>query len=124
MHETSIALDLYRMCRQYMSRQAPGQLDRVRVAIGECSGVEPELLRFAWQAVIAATRDDGATLEVEWRPARQICARCGDVRPPGGASWVTSCPHCRGALRVEGGQELDLLEFSYSAATYAGQGQR
>ncbi len=115
MHETAIAFELYRMCRRRMAREAPGRLERVRVAIGECSAVEPELLRYAWEAVIAATRDDGAALEVEWRPARQICASCGDVRPAGGASWLLSCPKCSGPLRVEGGQELDLLEFSYSA---------
>jgi hydrogenase nickel incorporation protein HypA/HybF len=118
MHEMGIAFDLYRMCRERMAHEAPARLQHVRVAIGECSAVEPELLRFAWEAVIGGTRDEGAALEVEWRPTQQLCANCGDVRPSGHASWLLSCPNCNGPLRIEGGQELDLLEFSYSAARH------
>lgn len=107
MHELSIAEELLRLCRL---RLAAGQrLATVHVVVGELAAVEPELLQFAWQAVIAGTPHAAAALSVTWQAAQQHCGACGEVadRQPG--SWLRLCPHCRGPLQVLGGDELDLL---------------
>jgi hydrogenase nickel incorporation protein HypA/HybF len=85
----------------------------VWVAVGELSAVEPDLLRFAWEAVTAGTRDAGSTLEVEWRPARQVCERCGEPSERAAGSWLRLCPRCQGPLRLEGGMELDLVRLAF-----------
>ena len=81
-------MELYRVCRSELQARGGERLDEVRVAVGELSAVEPELLAFAWEAVIADGPDAGARLDVEWHPARQRCPECGDVveRQPG--SWL------------------------------------
>ena len=83
--------------------------------MGELSAVEPELLRFAWEAVVSGGPDEGSRLAIEWHPARQCCPDCGDVveRQPG--SWLRLCPDCEGPLRLEGGRDLDILSLAFEA---------
>jgi hydrogenase nickel incorporation protein HypA/HybF len=117
MHELSLATEVYRLCR---SRAAGGRIERVKVAVGELSAVEPDLLRYAWEAVTATGPDAGAALEIDWREAAQVCESCRApaVRDAGG--WLVACPDCGGALRVEGGRELDVLELRYAPALVEG----
>lgn len=109
MHEIGIATETYRLCREGLSGGNAMRLVRVRVAVGELSAVEPDLLRFAWTAVTAGGADEGCELDIEWCPARQFCAACGEIRERGAGSWLRLCPECGDPLRVEGGDELDLL---------------
>ncbi len=113
MHELSVATELYRACRTEVQARGGGRLTEVSVAVGELSAVEPELLRFAWQAVIAETRDAEANLQVEWRPTRQRCAECGEIGERQAGSWLRLCPICEGPLQIEGGRELDIQRFTY-----------
>jgi hydrogenase nickel incorporation protein HypA/HybF len=113
-HELGIASAIHRRCQASMRDAGRARLERVRVRVGELSAVEPDLLRFAWEAVVAGGRDAGATIEIEWCPARQRCGACGtDVARAAGA-WHERCPRCDRALSIEGGQELDLVEFAYA----------
>jgi Zn finger protein HypA/HybF involved in hydrogenase expression len=68
-HEMGIALEVYRTCRETIKAHGGGRLRRVRLAVGELSAVEPELLKYAWEAVVADGPDQGVELTIEWRPA-------------------------------------------------------
>lgn len=109
-----VALEIHRACRARMEAHGPTRLDRVRVAIGELSAVEPDILRYAWEAVVSDGPDSGAELEIEWRPARQVCDDCGEIEERVEGTWLRLCPHCELPLRVEGGRELDLLQFAFT----------
>lgn len=108
MHELSVAQELLELCTQRVT--SAERIDTVRIAVGELASIEPDLLQFAWQAVVAGTPHANAKLVIAWHAARQTCATCGEVaeRQPG--SWMRLCPNCACPLRVEGGDELDLLE--------------
>jgi hydrogenase nickel insertion protein HypA len=108
-HELSIAEALFGLCRERVP--AGERLTIVRIAVGELASIEPDQLQFAWEAVTAGGDHAGARLEVDWRPARQTCATCGEVaeRQPG--TWLRVCPHCELPLQIDGGHELDLLEL-------------
>ncbi len=97
-----------------MEPHGPGRIEVVRVAVGELSAVEPELLVFAWQGVTAGGLDETSRLEVEWRPARQACVACGEVPERPAGSWLRVCPRCAGPLRIEGGDELEILNLSFT----------
>ena len=112
MHEFSLATEIYRACRATIEQHGAGRLEEARLAVGELSAVEPDLLQFAWQAVVQGGPDEGARLVIECRPAVQNCARCGVVAERGPGSWLRLCPTCGGPLRIEGGQELDLLDLT------------
>ena len=113
MHEMGLAMAIYDTCRAAVARQGPGRLEWVRVAVGELAAVEPDLLRFAWEALTAEGPDAGSVLEVEWRPAEQRCPACGDVAERAPGSWLRLCPACGSPLRVEGGDDLDVLRLSF-----------
>jgi len=104
-------MNIYDICRASLAEHGSGRIHAVRVAVGELTAVEPDLLRFAWQAVTEATPDAGAKLTIDWRPAQQICSACGrDVGRVEG-TWLRLCPECGGVLRVEGGEELDIIDL-------------
>jgi hydrogenase nickel incorporation protein HypA/HybF len=115
MHELSLATEIHRQCRSRMDGPA-ARLERVRLAVGELSAIEPDLLRFAWEAVTAGGPDANAALEIEWRPARQHCPACGESAERAAGAWAYVCPGCGGTLAIEGGMELDLLQFEYQPA--------
>lgn len=114
MHEMGIAIEVYRACRTEVAGLGPGRIDGVRLAVGELAAVEPDLLVFAWQAVTADGPDQGSALEITWCPARQICASCDAPKPRAEGAWLRICPDCGQLLRVEGGDELDLLEITFT----------
>lgn len=112
-HELSIAQEIYRMSRDAVASHGPGRLESVRVAIGELTAIEPDLLVFAWQALTEGGADAGSTLAVEWHGARQHCPACDADKPRAQASWLHLCPDCGGVLVVSGGDELDLLQVTF-----------
>jgi hydrogenase nickel incorporation protein HypA/HybF len=116
MHELSLVTEVYRAARRTIDARGGGRLQRVDLAVGELAAVEPDLLRFAWQAVTEGGPDQGATIEVEWRPARQVCEGCGDIPERATGSWLRLCPRCERPLRVEGGDDLDILRLAYDPA--------
>ncbi len=108
-----IAAEVRRIARQSVADRGPGRITCVRLAVGDLAAIEPELLSYAWEALVAGTPEEGATLEVDWRPAKQTCRICGDLpgRAPG--SWLRLCPRCGGVLRVTGGDDLDVLQVVF-----------
>ncbi len=109
MHEMGVAEEVRRIAREAVADRGPGRLTKVRLAVGELAAVEPDLLAFAWEALVKGSPDEGAALEVDWRPARQTCGTCGDVPARAPGTWLRLCPRCGGVLRVAGGDDLDVL---------------
>lgn len=114
MHELSIAQEILATSQAATSGHAGAQLERVKVAVGELTAIEPELLRFAWEALVEGTAEAGCVLDVEWRPARQHCPQCQEDKARPAHGWLPMCADCGAVLRVEGGQELDLLQVSFN----------
>lgn len=112
MHETSIAQAILETSQKVVAEHGGTRIVRVKVAVGELSAVEPELLQYAWEAVTVEGPAQGAVLEVDFRPARQRCPACGPVeRTPG--AWLPLCLSCGAPLSVEGGNELDLVQVEF-----------
>lgn len=116
----SIALEIQQVCNDAVRQYGAGRIGTVRVAIGELAAVEPDLLRFAWEAVVAEGPHAGSSLEVVWCPATQRCARCGEVKDRATGSWLRICSECGLPLEVTGGDELDVLEVTFTPDDEAG----
>jgi hydrogenase nickel incorporation protein HypA/HybF len=110
-----IAVSIYEIAREAVASLGPGQVRSVRIAIGELAAVEPDLLRYAWEAVTAGGADAGAELDVDWCRARQFCSSCNEEKDRAEGSWLRLCPDCEQPLRVEGGTELDVIRVEYDA---------
>lgn len=120
MHELSIATEIRRVSRAAVADEGEGRLEEVIIAVGELSGVEPELLLHAWEALTAGGPDAGSRLTIEWRRATQRCPTCGEARDRARGTWLRVCADCGAPLHVEGGMELDVLRVSYEVAEPAG----
>jgi Zn finger protein HypA/HybF involved in hydrogenase expression len=111
----SLALEIHKVSRRAVAGHGRGRIVSVKVAVGELSAVEPGLLARAFEALVLGGPDEGARLEIDWRPARQTCAACGDDRPRSCGTWMRLCSRCGLPLRVEGGADLDVLQVSFDA---------
>ena len=114
-HEMGIAIEVYRTCCETIEANGGGRLRQARLAVGELSAVEPDLLAYAWEAVVEDGPNAGAELIIEWRPANQRCASCGESKDRASGSWMRLCPDCGMPLEVSGGDDLDILDLSFEA---------
>ena len=120
MHEMGLAVEIRRLAREAVAGRGPGRIEIVRVAVGELSAVEPDLLEFAWEAAVAGTEDAASKLEVDFRPARQTCRACGEIAGRAPGSWLRLCPRCGDALTVSGGDDLDVLRVVFEETVPSG----
>jgi hydrogenase nickel incorporation protein HypA/HybF len=116
MHETGIAVEIFHTALRIAEERVEGQavrLRKVKVAIGELSSVDPELLKHAWDAVIESSPHQDAEMEVRWCPVFRQCPSCNEQKESADGSWLQICPDCHGPLAVEGGCELDLESIEF-----------
>lgn len=106
MHELSIARSLLHRVDEEARRHQASGVRRVRLRLGELSGVEPELLRSAFELLRAGTLCDSCDLAIERVAATWTCDTCGVAIEPGSA---LRCPSCRRPASLTAGGEM-LLE--------------
>jgi len=114
MHEMGLAAEAHAIARAAADDRGGGALESVTLVVGELAAVEPDLLQFAWEAVVAGGRDAAAALVIDFRRARQLCASCGEIPERAPGSWLRLCPRCDGPLAVEGGRELEVRSVVFS----------
>jgi len=97
------------------TRQAGGsRVHRLRLKVGVLSGVVPEALRFAFQALSPGTVAEGARLEIIPVPARHWCRTCRQEFE-NIDDMIPDCPRCRTpTLVARGGRELELDSLEVS----------
>ena len=105
MHEYSVASSLLDLVEEHVRAHAASRVLRIHVRIGEQSGVEPELLRSAWELVREQTQAAGALLELHAVPVRWECRACEKTLVP---TISLRCPDCGGAAQLAAGSELFL----------------
>jgi hydrogenase nickel incorporation protein HypA/HybF len=105
MHEVSIASSLLELVDEHVRAHAASRVLRVHVRIGEQSGVEPELLRSAWELVREGSPAAEADLELHAVPVRWECRACEKTLLP---TITLRCPDCGAAAHLAAGSELFL----------------
>ena len=110
MHELSIAQNIFRAVSSALDQHGGGAVLRVRIRVGELSGVEVESLKFCYEATVNETRLAGSVLDVELVHAEFLCGECGNSFRPDG--FNRQCPSCGAAkARLETGTELEIVDF-------------
>lgn len=109
MHEMGIASSILDGVAAEVRRRPGSRPVKVGVRIGQLAGLDPDALRFAFEALTLDTPLAGLELDIEYRAPRSRCRECArefEVR-----NFELLCPAC-GSLNAEviSGDEL---EFAY-----------
>lgn len=107
MHELAVMTEALRMAEEAARTNGADRILKLCLRVGSLSGVSPESMRFAFEAICQETLASGAMLEIEQVPAACWCASCG-VEFECGHSF-NECPRCHnfsGELRR--GRELQI----------------
>lgn len=111
MHEVSIADSLLALAVRECREKGFNTIHNITVRIGKASGVMPEALLFAFEAMKRDTIAHEALLTIEEVPVSGHCHSCNSdfvVEE----KFVLSCPHCEGSsFMVTSGRELQITEM-------------
>lgn len=107
MHEVGIASAVLDSVRIEAQRFPGRHVAKVGVRIGECAGVDPEAMRFCFEALVRGSDLEPLELDVDYRPRRHACDACGRAFLP--RLPDVACPECgHGSSRFIEGDELEL----------------
>jgi hydrogenase nickel incorporation protein HypA/HybF len=110
MHEMSLAESVLQIIEDAAARERFAKVRAVWLEIGALAGVEPEAMRFCFDAVTRASVAEGARLEIVSAPGAAWCMPCS--QPVVIASRADPCPRCGSfQLQVTGGADLRLREL-------------
>jgi hydrogenase nickel incorporation protein HypA/HybF len=110
MHEMSLCESLLQIIERQAASHAFTRVRAVRVEIGALACVEPEALRFCFDAAARGTLAEGAVLEIVTRPGEAWCWDCQAVVPL--PDLTAPCPQCNGYRReARTGDDLRLKEL-------------
>lgn len=108
MHEYSIVEALMRRVEAEARTRSATSVGRIRVALGELSGVDPELLSKAYEVFRERTLCQTAGMELRIVPASWACPSCG---VPLAQGEILRCPSCQTPARLESGDEIVLEQI-------------
>ncbi len=110
MHEMGIAAEVARLAAQEAEAAGATRILGLRLRVGRWSGVEPQSLRFALEALGEGTPLAGCRVEIEAVEPAFRCGSCGEEYP--GAGYFDPCPRCGGlGSDLVAGDELSLAEI-------------
>lgn len=110
MHEMSLAEGVLQLVEETARREGARRVKTVVLEIGRLSSVEPEAIRFCFEAVTHGTLAAGAALEIIDTPGTGWCLPCGESVPM--SEHLGACPKC-GSHQVQptGGTEMKVKEI-------------
>lgn len=110
MHELSLTEALVALVEDEGRKHGCARVRTVRVEIGAISAVEPEAMKFCFDAVTRGTIADGAVLDIVTVPGRGWCLDCG--KEVDLAQRLAPCPDCgNGTVRPVAGDDMRLKEL-------------
>ena len=110
MHEMALAESVLQIVEAQAREAGADKVVVVWLEIGKLSHVEPDAMRFCFDAVTAGSMVAGARLEIDRAPGRAWCHDCGqEIEIP---ALGSACPGCGGyKLQVTGGSEMRVKEM-------------
>jgi hydrogenase nickel incorporation protein HypA/HybF len=111
MHEVSIARSLLDIAIDNCVKQGYQGIELIKVKIGKASGVVPDSLLFAFEAMKVGTIAEKASLTIDEVPVSGYCDGC-EMYFTVEEKYVLTCPKCGNTtFRLETGRELNIDEI-------------
>jgi len=109
-HEMSLMQGVLQLIEDAARHQKFSRVTAVWLEIGQLAAVEPEAMRFCFDAATRGSVAEGATLEILALPGSGWCAQCSATVAM--SEIPSACPHCGSyQLRVTGGTEMRVKEL-------------
>lgn len=110
MHELSIMDSAMNMALAQAREAGATRIHEIRLRVGALSGVVPEALQFAFEALAPGTLAESAKLRMDSVPARFWCEAC--QAEFAADDFLAACPHCQTISRhMRAGRELELASL-------------
>lgn len=110
MHEMSLAESVVQLVEEAARNEGCSRIRTIWLEIGALASVEPEALRFCFEAAARDSCAAGAQLEISILPGEGRCMQCSGIA--GINSLYELCPACGGALAwVSGGNGMRVKEL-------------
>lgn len=110
MHEYSIVQALLDLCEDEAKKAGAVKINTIRVKVGKLSGVEPDLLKAAYDVFNEESFCKGAELALQLQNVVIACQSCGKESELEALAFT--CPHCQSELiEVKDGEELMLMSL-------------
>ena len=110
MHEMALAESMREIVESVARSNAAEHVSAVRVELGALSCVEPQALRFCFDATMRGSLAEGATLEIVTTPGEAWCMPCGKIVTL--ARFGNPCPACGSyQLTISRGDAMRVTEI-------------
>jgi hydrogenase nickel incorporation protein HypA/HybF len=110
MHELGIARNILDIVKQSVPAEQAAAVRRIRIRIGQLSGVVADSLEFCFSALLSETDMKQAGLVMETVPTVSLCRDCR--RQFTVDDFAFTCPACNGVnLEVISGRELEVVDI-------------
>jgi hydrogenase nickel insertion protein HypA/hydrogenase assembly chaperone HypC/HupF len=112
MHESSIAHSILEIIDEQCAEKKCSTVDAITVRLGKATGVMPESLQFAFDALKEPTKARAAVLRIEIVPVGGMCGACKKEFDVHDAPYVFACPLCgSGTFEITRGREMEISEM-------------
>lgn len=116
MHELSIMQAAMTLALKRAEEAQASRVHLIHLRVGQLSGVVPDALQFAFEALSSGTLAEGAQLTIEDVPARFWCAACD--REFLASEMIAECPECHGlSADLRSGRELEIASMEIETGT-------
>lgn len=110
MHELALTENIVELIEEESRKQGFSRVRVVRLDIGALSHVEPEAIRFCFEAVARGGVAESARLDIVRSPGEGWCLDC--AKSVGVEERFAPCPECGGYhVHVTGGEDMRVQEL-------------
>lgn len=110
MHEMALAEEVLQIVQDAARRDGCRRVRALWLEIGQLSSVEPDAMRFCFEAVARDSIAAGARLEIVATAGAACCNDCAESFEL--AALGDACPRCGGyRLRVTGGAQMQVRQM-------------
>ena len=110
MHEYSIVQSLIESCETHAKENNASRVTKVLVKIGVMSGVEPHLLKEAFEVFKEKSICDGCEFVMNVQKVKIECAKCQSINELEKNEYL--CPVCESVdVKVIDGEEMFLMQL-------------
>lgn len=115
MHERSLVRGLIEQVSEELRLRKLGRLHGIRLELGEFSGVEPSLVKLAFEEMSRDAWGHDVELELVVIPLTAECIGCGTLFPVEAFRFV--CPDCQGNnVQIRSGEQMQLASLNAESA--------